>query len=37
VSAPARRPNVLAILCDQLRRQAVSGYGDPNIATPNLG
>ncbi len=30
------RPNILVILCDQLRRDALSVYGDPNIQTPNL-
>jgi arylsulfatase A-like enzyme len=31
-----KRLNVLIILSDQLRRQALSGYGDPNIATPHI-
>jgi arylsulfatase A-like enzyme len=30
------RPNVLVILCDQLRRDALSCYGDPNLHTPHL-
>ncbi|MFB6217982.1 MAG: sulfatase-like hydrolase/transferase, partial [Halobacteriaceae archaeon] len=30
------RPNVLVVLCDQLRRQALSCYGDPNVSTPNI-
>ncbi|MFH5801005.1 sulfatase [Haladaptatus sp. CMAA 1911] len=30
------RPNVLFILCDQMRRQAMSCAGDPNVSTPNL-
>ncbi|MFP4029480.1 MAG: sulfatase [Candidatus Brocadiia bacterium] len=29
-------PNVIVVLCDQLRRDALSIYGDPNIETPNL-
>lgn len=29
-------PNVLVILSDQLRRQALSCYGDPNVSTPNV-
>jgi len=29
-------PNVLVILSDQLRRQALGCYGDPNVATPNI-
>lgn len=28
--------NVLVILCDQMRRQAMSCAGDPNVSTPNL-
>ncbi len=31
-----RRPNVLWILCDQLRWHALSGNGEVNVATPNL-
>jgi arylsulfatase A-like enzyme len=30
------RPNVLVVLCDQLRRQALSCAGDPNVETPNI-
>ena len=30
------RPNILILLCDQLRRQALSIYGDPNIHTPHI-
>lgn len=30
------RPNILVILADQLRRAALSCYGDPNIHTPNI-
>ncbi len=30
------RPNLLVILCDQLRRQALGCYGDPNVSTPHL-
>lgn len=29
-------PNVLIVLSDQLRRQALSTYGDPNIVTPHV-
>ncbi len=38
VSEPARtaHPNILWILGDQLRAQALSGNGDPNARTPNL-
>jgi len=32
----AARPNLIVILCDQLRRQALGCYGDPNAHTPNL-
>jgi arylsulfatase A-like enzyme len=31
-----RRPNVLWLLCDQLRVQALGYRGDPNARTPNL-
>ncbi|MCU1263188.1 MAG: sulfatase [Bryobacterales bacterium] len=31
------RPNVLWILGDQFRAQALQSYGDPNSRTPNLG
>ena len=30
------KPNVLIIISDQLRRNALSIYGDPNIQTPNI-
>ncbi|HEY7174479.1 MAG TPA: sulfatase [Micromonosporaceae bacterium] len=30
------RPNVILIIADQLRRQALGCYGDPNVATPNI-
>ncbi len=30
------RPNVIVILCDQLRRQAVGCYGDADAVTPNI-
>jgi len=34
---PANRPpNILVIMADQLRRQALGCYGDPNIATPHI-
>lgn len=32
----ATQPNILVILTDQLRRDALSCYGDPNIATPHI-
>lgn len=32
----AEQPNILIILADQLRRQALSCYGDPNIDTKNM-
>jgi arylsulfatase A-like enzyme len=31
-----RRPNVLVLFPDQLRRQALSINGDPNVKTPNI-
>lgn len=31
-----RRPNVIWVLADQLRGQALSLYGDPNVRTPNV-
>jgi len=31
-----KRPNILIILSDQLRRDALGIYGDPNISTPNI-
>jgi arylsulfatase A-like enzyme len=30
------RPNVLFVLCDQLRAEALSCAGDPNVETPNI-
>lgn len=30
------RPNIIVIFPDQLRRQALGCYGDPNVATPNI-
>jgi arylsulfatase A-like enzyme len=30
------RPNLLIILTDQLRRQALSCYGEPNLQTPHI-
>jgi len=30
------RPNVVVVLCDQMRREAMSCAGDPNVSTPNL-
>jgi len=35
-SSSVRRPNVLYILCDQWRAQALSCYGDPNIQTTHI-
>ena len=32
----ATRPNILAIFSDQLRRNALSAFGDPNIETPHI-
>lgn len=31
-----KRPNILVILSDQLRRDALGVYGDPNISTPHI-
>lgn len=31
-----RRPNILVVLADQLRRDALASFGDPDISTPNL-
>ncbi len=31
-----QKNNLIVILCDQLRRQALGCYGDPNAHTPNL-
>jgi arylsulfatase A-like enzyme len=36
VDAPGRRPNILLIISDQLRRHALGCYGDPNVSTPHL-
>lgn len=30
------RPNLIVVLCDQLRRQAVGCYGDGDAVTPNI-
>ncbi len=30
------RPNVILVVADQLRRQALGCYGDPNVSTPNI-
>ncbi|MGA8116489.1 MAG: sulfatase [Actinocatenispora sp.] len=30
------QPNVILIVSDQLRRQALGCYGDPNVSTPNI-
>lgn len=30
------QPNVILIIADQLRRQALGCYGDPNVSTPNI-
>lgn len=30
------RPNVILVISDQLRRQALGCYGDPNVSTPNI-
>lgn len=30
------RPNVILIIADQLRRQALGCYGDPNVSTPHI-
>ena len=32
----SKKPNILIILSDQLRRHVLSIYGDPNISTPNI-
>ncbi len=31
-----QQPNVIIIMPDQLRRQALGCYGDPNVQTPNI-
>jgi arylsulfatase A-like enzyme len=35
-AAPAQRPNVLFILCDDLRPYALGCYGSPHVKTPNI-
>ena len=30
------RPNLILIISDQLRRQALGAYGDPNVSTPHI-
>jgi arylsulfatase A-like enzyme len=35
-SNSGKRPNVIWILVDQMRAQAMSHRGDPNVSTPNL-
>jgi N-acetylglucosamine-6-sulfatase len=35
-AAPARRPNVLFILCDDIRWDAVGYAGNPHLKTPNI-
>lgn len=35
-SEAARRPNILFIVPDQLRAQAIGGAGNPDVKTPNL-
>lgn len=30
------RPNIILIIADQLRRQALGTYGDPNVSTPHI-
>jgi arylsulfatase A-like enzyme len=32
----SERPNVLVVLCDQMRRQAMGCSGDPNVSTPTI-
>jgi arylsulfatase A-like enzyme len=31
-----KKPNILVLFCDQLRRHALSMYGETNLATPNI-
>ncbi|MFP4378996.1 MAG: sulfatase-like hydrolase/transferase [Candidatus Sumerlaeia bacterium] len=33
---PIAKPNILIIMADQLRRNAMGCYGDPNVHTPNI-
>jgi len=35
-SSMDKHPNVIWILCDQLRAQALGHAGDPNVCTPNI-
>lgn len=35
-SAGAQRRNLIVIVADQLRRQALGCYGDPNVSTPHI-
>ena len=35
-SAMPKRPNVIGVLADQLRAQALSCNGETNICTPNI-
>ena len=32
----AARPNILVLMADQLRRDALGVYGDPNVSTPHI-
>jgi arylsulfatase A-like enzyme len=34
--APTSEPNVILLICDQMRGDAMSGLGNPNCHTPNL-
>lgn len=36
MTSPDTRPNLVLIIADQLRRQALGTYGDPNVSTPNI-
>lgn len=33
---PDTRPNVLFVVCDQLRWDAIAAHGDPHVHTPNI-
>ena len=33
---PETRPNLLVVFCDQLRRDAIAAFGDPNVETPHI-
>lgn len=35
-ASPAQRPNVIWLIADQWRAQAVGANGDPNVHTPNI-